>query len=93
MVEMNVNILKKVPRAYFHPKPSVDSVLILLERHEPLILKKDYKKYQIFAYSPAVICQVQKSKELEIFLAINLKKTTLKKPSKNYHLLEIRRIK
>ncbi|MCB5936352.1 23S rRNA (adenine(2058)-N(6))-methyltransferase Erm(A) [Caldibacillus thermoamylovorans] len=50
MVEMNVNILKKVPRAYFHPKPSVDSVLILLERHEPLILKKDYKKYQIFVY-------------------------------------------
>jgi hypothetical protein len=33
-------------------------------------------------HSPAVIWQVQKSKELEIFLAINLKKATLKKPSK-----------
>ncbi|WP_100330427.1 23S rRNA (adenine(2058)-N(6))-methyltransferase Erm(A) [Bacillus xiapuensis] len=50
MVEMEVNILKEVPRAYFHPKPGVDSVLILLERHEPLILKKDYKKYQTFVY-------------------------------------------
>ncbi|MBO0992607.1 23S rRNA (adenine(2058)-N(6))-methyltransferase Erm(A) [Bacillus sp. SD088] len=50
MVEMDVNILKKVPRAYFHPKPGVDSVLILLERHDPLILKKDYKKYQTFVY-------------------------------------------
>lgn len=50
MVEMDVNILKKVPRAYFHPKPGVDSVLILLKRHESLILKKDYKKYQTFVY-------------------------------------------
>lgn len=50
MVEINVNILKRVPRAYFHPKPSVDSVLILLKRHEPLILKKDYKKYHTFVY-------------------------------------------
>ena len=50
MVEMDVKILKKVPREYFHPKPSVDSVLIVLERHKPLILKKDYKKYQSFVY-------------------------------------------
>ncbi len=50
MVEMDVKILKKVPREYFHPKPSVDSVLIVLERHRPLILKEDYKKYQSFVY-------------------------------------------
>ncbi|MEC1903503.1 23S rRNA (adenine(2058)-N(6))-methyltransferase Erm(A) [Bacillus atrophaeus] len=50
MVEMDVKTLIKVPRAYFHPKPNVDSVLIILERHEPLILKKDYKKYQSFVY-------------------------------------------
>ncbi|MFA1821138.1 23S rRNA (adenine(2058)-N(6))-methyltransferase Erm(A) [Virgibacillus oceani] len=50
MVEMDIKILTKVPRTYFHPKPSVDSVLIILERREPLILKKDYKKYQSFVY-------------------------------------------
>ncbi|MCK0473896.1 23S rRNA (adenine(2058)-N(6))-methyltransferase Erm(A) [Halalkalibacter sp. APA_J-10(15)] len=50
MVEMDIKILTKVPRVYFHPKPSVDSLLIILERHEPLILKKDYKKYQSFVY-------------------------------------------
>lgn len=50
MVEMDIKILTKVPRMYFHPKPSVDSVLIILERHKPLILKKDYKKYQSFVY-------------------------------------------
>lgn len=37
MVEMDIKILTKVPRMYFHPKPSVDSVLIILERHKPLI--------------------------------------------------------
>ncbi|WP_129723855.1 MULTISPECIES: 23S rRNA (adenine(2058)-N(6))-methyltransferase Erm(A) [Clostridia] len=50
MVEMDIKILKKVPRTYFHPKPNVDSVLILLERHKPLILKKDIKKYHFFVY-------------------------------------------
>jgi 23S rRNA (adenine-N6)-dimethyltransferase len=50
MVEMDIKILKKVPRSYFHPQPSVDSVLIVLERHQPLIPKKDYKKYQSFVY-------------------------------------------
>ena len=39
-----------MPRAYFHPKPNVDSVLIVLERHKPFILKKDYKKYRFFVY-------------------------------------------
>ena len=43
MVEMDIKILTKVPRMYFHPKPSVDSVLIILERHKPLILKKTTK--------------------------------------------------
>ncbi|MCU1872688.1 rRNA adenine N-6-methyltransferase family protein, partial [Enterococcus faecium] len=50
MVELDIRVLKKVPRAYFHPKPNVDSVLIVLERHQPLILKKDYKEYQSFVY-------------------------------------------
>ncbi|OEH53920.1 SAM-dependent methyltransferase [Oceanobacillus sp. E9] len=50
MVEMDVIIIKKVPKAYFHPKPGVECVLILLERHEPLILKKDFKKYETFVY-------------------------------------------
>ncbi|WP_422485427.1 23S rRNA (adenine(2058)-N(6))-methyltransferase Erm(A) [Gudongella sp. DL1XJH-153] len=50
MVEMEIKILKKVPLSYFHPKPSVDSVLIVLERHKPLILKKDYNKYCSFVY-------------------------------------------
>ena len=50
MLELDIEILKKVPPTYFHPKPSVDSVLIVLERHKPLILKKDYKIYQSFVY-------------------------------------------
>ncbi|HCD5579753.1 TPA: 23S rRNA (adenine(2058)-N(6))-methyltransferase Erm(A), partial [Enterococcus faecium] len=50
MVEMDIKMLKKVPPLYFHPKPSVDSVLIVLERHQPLISKKDYKKYRSFVY-------------------------------------------
>ena len=50
MLELDIEILKKVPPTYFHPKPSVDSVLIALERHKPLILKKDYKKYRSFVY-------------------------------------------
>ncbi|WP_067843790.1 23S rRNA (adenine(2058)-N(6))-methyltransferase Erm(A) [Amphibacillus sediminis] len=50
MVEVDIKILMKVPRTYFHPKPSVDSVLLVLERHEPLILKKDYQRYQLFVY-------------------------------------------
>ncbi|QQK75457.1 23S ribosomal RNA methyltransferase Erm [Salicibibacter cibarius] len=50
MVEMDIKILTKVPRTYFHPKPGVDSVLIILERHEPLISKKNYEQYQTFVY-------------------------------------------
>ncbi|CCQ93859.1 rRNA adenine N-6-methyltransferase [[Clostridium] ultunense Esp] len=50
MLELDIEILKKVPPTYFHPKLSVDSVLIVLERHKPLILKKDYKKYRSFVY-------------------------------------------
>src|SRR5699024_707873 len=50
MIEMDIKILTKVPRTYFHRRPSVDSVLIVLERRKPLILKKDYKRYQSFVY-------------------------------------------
>lgn len=50
MIEMDIKVLQKVPRTYFHPKPSVDSVLIELERHESLIPKKDYRLYKSFVY-------------------------------------------
>lgn len=51
MTEMDVEILEKIPKAYFHPIPNVESVLIVLKRHQPLISKKDdNKKYEDFVY-------------------------------------------
>jgi len=50
IVEMDIKVLTKLPKTYFHPKPSVDSVLIVLKRHEPLISRKDYKMYNAFVY-------------------------------------------
>ncbi len=50
MIEVNVRILRKVPRSYFHPMPSVDSVLIILERRSSMVKKKDFTKYQSFVY-------------------------------------------
>ncbi|HJF23209.1 MAG TPA: hypothetical protein K8U93_13810, partial [Mammaliicoccus lentus] len=35
---------------YFHPKPKVESALILLKKHKPLISAKDEKIYQFFVY-------------------------------------------
>ena len=49
-VEMDIKLIKNIPRSYFHPKPSVASVLIVLERHSPLIPKKDYTLYKKFVY-------------------------------------------
>ena len=50
MVEVDIEILKKVPRSYFHPHPKVDSGLIVLKRHKPKIAKSDYKEYESFVY-------------------------------------------
>ncbi len=49
-VELDIKTIKNVPRHYFHPKPNVDSVLIVLKRHRPLISKKDYALYRKFVY-------------------------------------------
>ena len=49
-VELDIKIIKNIPRSYFHPKPKVDSVLIVLKRHHPLIAKKDYPLYKKFVY-------------------------------------------
>ena len=48
MLEVDIKIIKKVPRTFFNPQPKVYSVLIVLKRHKPLISRKDYKKYQYF---------------------------------------------
>lgn len=49
-VEMDIELIQKVPHDYFHPKPRVDSVLIVLKRHRPLIPKTDYSLYKKFVY-------------------------------------------
>src|SRR5699024_12474535 len=49
-VELDIKIIKNLPRSYFHPTPKVDSVLIVLKRHHPLIAKKDYPLYKKFVY-------------------------------------------
>ncbi|MDS6147322.1 erythromycin resistance methylase [Staphylococcus aureus subsp. aureus SA8601] len=48
---MDIKMLKKVPPLYFHPKPSVDSVLIVLERHQPLISKRTTKSIDLLFIS------------------------------------------
>ena len=48
--KMDVEILKVIPNKYFHPKPKVESALILLKKHKPLISAKDEKNYQFFVY-------------------------------------------
>src|SRR5699024_3068609 len=49
-VELDIKIIKNLARSYFHPKPKVDSELIVLKRHHPLIAKKDYLLYKKFVY-------------------------------------------
>lgn len=46
--EVDISILLRVPREYFHPKPKVDSTLISLKRHPSKIAKKDRKIYRKF---------------------------------------------
>lgn len=48
--KMDVEILKIIPNVYFHPKPKVDSALILLKRHKSLVSEKDEKIYHFFVY-------------------------------------------
>ncbi len=49
MAEVDISILAKIPRYYFHPKPKVDSALIVLkkESQQKWHLKRE-KKYETF---------------------------------------------
>ena len=48
MTEVDISILSKIPREYFHPKPRVNSSLIVLKRHPSKISLKDRKQYENF---------------------------------------------
>lgn len=48
MAEVNITILAKIPRHYFHPKPSVDSALIVLKRKKVKMSENEKKLYQYF---------------------------------------------
>ncbi|MDW4144934.1 23S ribosomal RNA methyltransferase Erm [Staphylococcus saprophyticus] len=50
LTKLDVEILKVIPNTYFHPKPRVESALILLKQHKSLIQKRDKKLYQFFVY-------------------------------------------
>ena len=45
MAEVDISILAKIPRYYFHPKPKVDSALIVLKRKPAKMAFKERKKY------------------------------------------------
>lgn len=46
----DIQILKVIPSDYFHPRPRVESALILLKRHKPLIPKSEERLYHFFVY-------------------------------------------
>ncbi|WP_077318133.1 23S ribosomal RNA methyltransferase Erm [Virgibacillus proomii] len=48
MAEVDISILAKIPRHYFHPKPKVDSSLIVLKRKPIKMSYQDRKKYKYF---------------------------------------------
>ncbi|GIN59919.1 23S ribosomal RNA methyltransferase Erm [Lederbergia ruris] len=48
MVEVDISILAKIPRDYFHPKPKVDSALIMLKRKSTKMSAKERKIYEYF---------------------------------------------
>jgi 23S rRNA (adenine-N6)-dimethyltransferase len=48
MTEVDISILRMVPREYFHPQPKVNSSLILLKRLTSKISYKDRKMYENF---------------------------------------------
>jgi len=48
MAEVDISILAKIPRYYFHPKPKVDSSLIVLKRKPAKMSSDERKKYKYF---------------------------------------------
>ena len=66
MAEVDISILAKIPRYYFHPKPKVDSALIVLKRKPAKMAFKERKKYETF-----VMKWVNKEYE-KLFTKINL---------------------
>lgn len=48
MAEVDISILSKVPREYFHPRPKVNSSLIKLKRKQSKISHEDRQKYKYF---------------------------------------------
>lgn len=48
MTEVDVSIITKIPRDYFHPKPKVDSALIVLKRKSIKMSSKERKIYKYF---------------------------------------------
>jgi len=48
MAEVDISILSKVPREYFHPRPKVNSTLIKLKRKQSKISHEDRQKYKYF---------------------------------------------
>lgn len=48
MTEVDISILAKIPRNYFHPKPKVDSALIMLKRKSTKMSSRERKIYKYF---------------------------------------------
>ena len=48
MTEVDISILTKISKDYFHPKPKVDSVLIVLKRKSKKMAPKEKKIYKYF---------------------------------------------
>ncbi|MEI3605426.1 23S ribosomal RNA methyltransferase Erm [Pseudogracilibacillus sp. SE30717A] len=48
MSEVDISILAKIPRNYFHPKPKVDSALIMLKRKSTKMSSRERKIYKYF---------------------------------------------
>ncbi|MDQ0300056.1 23S rRNA (adenine-N6)-dimethyltransferase [Salibacterium salarium] len=48
MTEVDISILNMIPRDHFHPKPKVNSSLIILKRQQSKISCRDRQKYKYF---------------------------------------------
>ncbi|GIO23237.1 23S ribosomal RNA methyltransferase Erm [Oceanobacillus sp. J11TS1] len=48
--EVDISVLKIIPRDYFHPKPRINSVLIRLRRKVSKVHLRDRELYQYFVY-------------------------------------------
>ena len=46
MTEVDISILSKIPKEYFHPKPKINSSLIMLKRHPSKIswVNQEYRE-------------------------------------------------